>query len=110
MDLYKINDFVKGWIVGDFTPSLHKNSEFEVAVKFFKQGDIEASHKQLIATEITVVIEGEVRLGGSMFKRGDVISIPPHEVAAFESLTDSSLVCIKFPSLPNDKVVVDESN
>lgn len=110
MDVSRIDDFFKGWIVGDFKPSLHKNSEFEVAVKFFKQGEIETSHKQLIATEITVVIEGEIRLGGSTFKRGDIISIPPNEVAAFESLTDSSLVCIKFPSLPNDKVVVNESN
>lgn len=108
MNLYKVEDFFKGWIIGDFSPSLHKNSDFEVAVKFFRQGDTEASHKQLVATEITVVIEGHVRLGSLTFGRGDVISIPPHEVADFESLTDSSLVCIKFPSLPNDKVVVDE--
>lgn len=108
MDFYKVEDFFKGWIIGDFAPSLHKNSDFEVAVKFFKRGETEASHKQLIATEITVVIEGHIRLGGSIFKRGDIISIPPHEVADFESLTDSSLVCVKFPSIPNDKVVVDE--
>lgn len=107
MDLFRIEDFVKGWIVGDFAPSLHQNSDFEVGVKFFKQGEVEAPHKQLIATEITVVVEGKIKLGGSIFQRGDVISIPPHEVAGFESLTDSSLVCIKFPSLPNDKVVVD---
>jgi quercetin dioxygenase-like cupin family protein len=108
MDFYKVEDFFKGWIIGDFAPSLHKNSDFEVAVKFFKRGETEASHKQLIATEITVVIEGHIRLGGSIFERGDIISIPPHEVADFESLTDSSLVCVKFPSIPNDKVVVDE--
>jgi quercetin dioxygenase-like cupin family protein len=106
MDTYKIEDFVKGWIIGDFLPSLYKNSQFEVAVKFFKQGEREPSHKQLTATEVTVVVEGEIRLGDCTFKRGDVISIPPHEVADFESLTDSSLMCIKFPSLPNDKVVV----
>jgi quercetin dioxygenase-like cupin family protein len=110
MEKYKVDDFFKGWIVGDFSPSLHRNSDFEVGVKFFKKGEVEASHKQLIATEITVVIEGEIRLGRSVFSRGDVISIPPHEVADFESLTDSSLVCIKFPSIPNDKVVVNESN
>jgi quercetin dioxygenase-like cupin family protein len=110
MDKYNISDFFKGWIVGDFSPTLHRNSDFEIAVKFFSQGEIEAAHKQLIATEITVVIEGEVRLGSSFFTRGDIISIPPNEVADFESLTDSSLVCIKFPSIPNDKVVINESN
>jgi quercetin dioxygenase-like cupin family protein len=110
MDTHRVEDFVKGWIIGDFSPSLHRNSEFEVAVKFFTQGEVEESHKQLIATEITVVIDGEIRLGTSRFKRGDVISIPPNEVADFESLTDSSLVCIKFPSISNDKVVISESN
>lgn len=110
MNVHNIDDFIKGWFIGDFSPSLHKNSDFEVAVKFFQKGEVEASHKQLIATEITVVIQGEIRLGGSFFSRGDVISIPPHEVADFESLTDSSLVCIKFPSIPNDKVAVNESN
>ena len=110
MEKHKVEDFIKGWFIGDFSPSLFKNSEFEIAVKFFKKGEVEPPHKQLIATEITVVIEGTIRLADSLFKRGDVISIPPHEVADFESITDSSLVCIKFPSIPNDKVVVNEAN
>jgi quercetin dioxygenase-like cupin family protein len=110
MEKYRVEDFFKGCFVGDFSPSLFKNSDFEVAVKFFKKGEVEHAHKQLIATEITVVIEGTIRLADSLFVRGDVISIPPHEVADFESITDSSLVCIKFPSIPNDKVNVNESN
>ena len=110
MEKHKVEDFTKGWIIGDFSPSLFKNSEFEIAVKFFKKGEVEPAHKQLIATEITVVIEGTIRLADSLFERGDVISIPPYEVADFESITDSSLVCIKFPSIPNDKVVVNAAN
>ena len=106
MENYKLDDFFKGWIVGNFSPSLFLNSEFEVGVKFFKKGDTELAHKQIIATEITVIIEGKIRLGSSEYNRGDVILIPPNEVADFESLTDSSLVCIKYPSIPNDKVVV----
>jgi quercetin dioxygenase-like cupin family protein len=110
MEKYKVEDFFKGWFIGDFSPSLFKNTHFEVAVKFFQKGEVEPAHKQIIATEITVVIEGTIRLADSLFERGDVISIPPHEVADFESITDSSLVCIKFPSIPNDKVVIDEPN
>jgi quercetin dioxygenase-like cupin family protein len=106
MKQYKLEDFFKGWVVGNFSPSLHQTSDFEVGVKFFKPGDIEEAHKQLVATEITIVIDGIVRLGSERYTKGDIIEIPPHEVADFESLTHSSLVCIKFPSLPNDKVVV----
>jgi hypothetical protein len=105
MQTFNVEEFFKGWIVGDFSPSLYVNPYVEVGVKFFKTGETEASHKQLVATEITIVIDGTIRLGSSIFKRGDIISIPPNEIADFESLTDSSLVCIKFPSIPNDKVI-----
>jgi quercetin dioxygenase-like cupin family protein len=106
MNHFKLDSFLNGWIVGNFTPSLHQTADFEVAVKFFDEGQIEVAHKQLIATEITIVVEGRIRLGSNEYSQGDIIEIPPHEVADFESLTKSSLVCIKFPSLPNDKVVV----
>ena len=101
-----MEDFFKGWVVGNFQPTLHKTSDFEVGVKHFMAGDIEAAHKQLVATEITIVISGRIRLATDIFQEGDIISIPPHEVADFEALTDCSLVCIKFPSLPDDKVIV----
>jgi quercetin dioxygenase-like cupin family protein len=106
MKSYKLEEFFKGWVVGDFNPSLFKNSDFEVAVKFFEKGDREPAHKQLIATEITIVVGGIIKLGEEIYSRGDIIEIQPNEITAFESLTQSSLVCIKFPSIPNDKVVV----
>jgi len=108
MQCYRIENFTKGWIIGNFIPSLYQNSEFEVAVKFFRKGETEASHKQLVATEITIVIEGEIRLSDTSFVRGDIISIPPNEFADFEALTDASLVSVKFPSIPDDKVILDE--
>ena len=92
--------------MGNFNPTLHFTSDFEVGVKFFNAGDIEPAHKQILATEITIVIDGVIRLGQNTYTRGDIIEIPPQEVADFESLSPSSLVCIKFPSLPNDKVVI----
>ena len=106
MESYKLDDFFKGWVVGNFQPTLHLTSHFEVGVKHFAVGEVEAAHKQLVATEITIVISGRIRLGKEEFSDGDIISIPPHEVADFEALTECSLVCIKFPSLPDDKVVV----
>jgi quercetin dioxygenase-like cupin family protein len=106
MERYKLDDFFKGWVVGNFQPSLHQTSHFEVGVKHFDVGDTEAAHKQLVATEITIVVSGRIRLGQEEFSDGDIVSIPPHEVAGFEALTDCTLVCIKFPSLPDDKIIV----
>jgi len=101
----KMDEFIKGWFVGDFSPVLLHSKDYEIAVKEFKAGEKEPLHKQIIATEITVVIVGQIRLGGEIFSKGDVITIPPGEYAEFESITDSSLVCVKTPSLPNDKVL-----
>ena len=100
-----IDEFTKGWFVGDFSPAILNTKEFEIAVKWFKSGEKEPLHKQIIATEITVVIDGQIRLGGETFSKGDVITIQPGEFAEFESVTDSALVCVKTPSLPNDKVL-----
>jgi len=105
MIVNKMDEFIKGWFVGDFSPVLLQSKDYEIAVKWFKAGEQEPLHKQITATEITVVIEGQIRLGGEIFTKGDVITIPPGEFAEFESLTDSSLVCVKTPSLPNDKVL-----
>lgn len=105
MIVNKIEEFTKGWFVGDFSPALIHSKDYEIAVKWFKAGESEPLHKQNTATEITVVITGQIRLGGEIFSKGDVITIPPGEFTEFESITDSTLVCVKTPSLPNDKVL-----
>ena len=105
MQVNKINEFTKGWFVGDFSPALIHSKDYEIAVKWFKVGEREPLHKQNMATEITVVIMGQIRLGGENFTKGDIITIPPGEFTEFESITDSTLVCVKTPSLPNDKVL-----
>ena len=108
MDRYRIEDFINGWIVGNFSPSLFRNEDFEVGYKTYKSGDIEPAHFQLVATEITIVTQGSVRIGALTYVPGDIIVIHPSEVADFESITESSLVCIKFPSFPSDKVLAIE--
>jgi hypothetical protein len=105
MIVNKIDEFIKGWFVGDFSPVLLHSKDYEIAVKWFKAGEKEPLHKQILATEITVVVAGQIRLGGEIFSKGDIITILPGEFAEFESITDSSLVCVKTPSLPNDKVL-----
>ncbi len=105
MDKVNISDFIGGWFVGDFAPSLFRNQHLEVGVKFFRTGDTELSHKQIFATEITVISEGRVRIGNLMLQPGEMLIIYPGEYANFEALTDGSLTCVKFPSIASDKVL-----
>jgi hypothetical protein len=101
----KLNEFIGGWFLGNFKPSLNQTEYFEVAVKKFSKGDREPAHFQKIATEITVVINGKIRLGTQYFGADEIITIEPFESVDFECIENCELVCIKFPSLPNDKVL-----
>ena len=63
MKIAKLSDFTNGWFLGNFEPSLFKSPDFEICVKNFKKGEVEAAHFQRIATEVTVVLSGSVRMG-----------------------------------------------
>ena len=105
MKLSKLSEFTNGWFLGNFDPSLFKSEDFEVCVKNFKQGEVEAAHSQSIATEITVVLSGSVRMGQHILRVDDILTIYKDEVCDFEALTDCKVLGVKFPSLPNDKVL-----
>lgn len=104
MEVHDLKTFVGGWVVGNFTPTLHRNSDFEVSVKRFLKGEKEPSHKQLTSTEISIVVEGEIFLGNRVLHKNEIGVIEAEEYASFEALTDAVVVCIKFPSIPSDKV------
>lgn len=105
MNRDRIENYIGGWFIGNFTPVLHSSESLEVAVKFFEKGDTELSHMQRLATEITVITSGKVRIGEEILVAGDLLIIPPFEFADFEALENGSLMCVKFPSLPDDKVL-----
>jgi hypothetical protein len=105
MKLAKLSEFTNGWFLGNFNPSLFKNEDFEVCVKNFKKGDVEAAHFQRVATEVTVVLSGSVRMGNHILQVDDILTIYKDEVCDFEALSDCKVLGIKFPSLPHDKVL-----
>ena len=103
MKTFRISDFTGGWFLGNFSPSLLANDKFEVAVKWFKSGDVEPDHYQVVAFEYTVIIAGSCRIGDRLFGEGEIVQIDPGEVAGFEALSDGVLVAVKTPSIPQDK-------
>ncbi len=96
----------KGWIVGNFEPSLYKTNDFEVAVKKYKAGDKDEKHYHKVATEITVVVSGMVLMNGVTYNSGDIITIEPGEATDFEALSDSVTTVIKVPCVKDDKYIV----
>ena len=98
-------DMLKGWFVGDFEPTLYRTDRVEVAVKKYKAGDREAWHYHKVATEISVVIGGTVRMNGHEYAAGDVIVMDPGEGTDFEALEDTITAVVKIPGARDDKFV-----
>ena len=108
MRVEHLEDMTKGWFVGNFDPSLYKTNDCEVAVKSYKKGDKEGKHYHKIATEITVIVKGKVRMFNAEYSEGDIIVVEPGDATAFEALEDAMNVVVKIPGANNDKYEVEE--
>jgi len=99
----RLEDMFKGWFVGDFDPTLVRTQACEVAVKKYQAGDAEALHHHKVATEVTLVLSGRVRMCGREWGEGDIIVLEPGEATDFVALTDAVNVVVKTPGAKNDK-------
>lgn len=103
MKIARIEEMKGGWFAGDFEPTLVRTSGFEAACKYYRAGDIEARHVHRVATEITVIASGAVRMNGRVCRQGDIVVLDPNESADFSVLEDAVTLVIKVPSVPGDK-------
>lgn len=103
MKHHRLDEMVKGWFVGDFDPVAVRSAAVEVGVKTYTAGDREDEHHHKVATELTVVLSGQVRMLGRTWEAGDIVTIEPGEANEFEALTDAVLVVVKLPSVAGDK-------
>jgi mannose-6-phosphate isomerase-like protein (cupin superfamily) len=101
-----IKDFVKGWFVGNFEPSLLK-ADFEVGVAKHKAGEFHQDHFHKKAIEINVVLEGRMTINGEEFGPGDIFVLHPYEVSQAEFITDVTVVIVRDRSDPSDKYEFD---
>jgi quercetin dioxygenase-like cupin family protein len=104
-----LDDMFKGWFIGNFTPTVLSTETCEVAVKRYRAGEQESAHFHKIATEVTLVLSGQIRMAGKEWGPGDIIVLSPGEVTDFEALTDAVNVVVKTPGATNDKYLVDHS-
>lgn len=106
MNLHNLSDFIKGWIIGDFKPSIIRTKEFEFLVRMYKKGDREANHVHRKADEITVVVSGIFEMNNHELRSGDIVHLKPCEPASFECIEDGATAVIKTPSVIGDKYLL----
>jgi hypothetical protein len=99
----RLNEMVGGWMVGAFEPTCYRTEACEVACKRYNAGSVEARHVHRVATEITLVVSGRVRMNGRMFTSGDIVILSPGDATDFTALEPTTTVIVKVPSVPGDK-------
>ena len=109
MTQHTLDEMVRGWFVGDFEPTAYRSSEVEVAIKHYVAGDAEARHVHKVATELTAVVSGSVRMDGRELHAGDILKLDPGEPCDFLALTDATVVAVKLPAVAGDKYLVEEN-
>jgi quercetin dioxygenase-like cupin family protein len=103
MKVFNLGDMSKGWFIGNFTPTVLSTNQVEVAVKKYKAGEYEAAHHHKVATEITVITDGEVKINDVVYKAGAILVIEPNNPTDFLALTNVTTTVVKFPGANDDK-------
>jgi len=99
----RLEDMKGGWFVGAFSPTVLKTDAAEVGVKHYTAGQAEKRHYHKIATEVTVIVSGEVEMNGVRYGAGQIIVIEPGDVTDFKAFTAATTAVVKIPGALNDK-------
>lgn len=101
-----MDQMMRGWFIGNFEPSVYKTSNFEVGYLRHKRGEIWEPHYHKYSREINYLIRGKMIVRGVICSAGDIFTLEQSEVADPQFLEDCELICVKIPSIPNDKYKV----
>jgi mannose-6-phosphate isomerase-like protein (cupin superfamily) len=106
MHVTKLSDYVRGYFIGNFEPSILRTKDFEVAVLTHKKDEKWPAHYHKECVEYNVLLEGCMTIQGKQLNAGDVFVFEKGEVADPVFYEDCRVVCVKVPSIPTDKFEV----
>ena len=98
----KLSDTTRGWVIGDFEPSLLKTKDFEVGILTHLKGEQWNAHYHKEGTEYNILIKGSMNVCDTELITGDTFN----EVADPTFYEDCTIVCIKVPGDSKDKYLV----
>ena len=102
----RFDEMTRGWFVGGFSPAALVTEACEVAVKHYKAAEKEALHTHRVATEVTLILHGSVRMAGREWHEGDIVVLEAGEITDFEAITACTTVVVKVPGARDDKYLV----
>ena len=98
-----LDSMKRGWLVGNFEPSILKTDLFEVAYMRHKKDEYWPPHTHNQVNEYNVLIHGKMKINNEFLEEGSVFIIPKGMLTHPRFLEDCEVLCIKVPSVPSDK-------
>ena len=95
----------RGWFIGDFPEAVYRTKDFELNWQTNVRGH-GTNHYHKIITEIQLVTRGRMLVNGTVFEPGDICTLEPGDISQIDYLEETDTVCIKFPSVPDDKYIL----
>lgn len=101
-----IDGFTRGWVVGDFEPSLIKTKNIEVAIQQYSAGDEEEAHYHKEAIEYNIILDGVVKFNDDIYNQYEICIIEKDDITKFKAITNARVLVIKSASIKGDKYIV----
>lgn len=106
MKIKNIQDMKRGWLIGDFEPSILRTKDFEVGILTHKKGEFWSAHLHKESEEYNLLLDGKMEINGVLIEPGTIFIIEKNEISKPEFLEDCRVLVVKVPSLPGDKYEV----
>jgi CTP:phosphocholine cytidylyltransferase-like protein len=105
-DTLPFTSYVRGWLIGDFEPALIRSTDIEVGILSHKKGEKWPFHYHSEATEINLLISGEMKVNGITIRCGDIFVFNKNIISCPDFIDDCTVLCVKIPSRPKDKHII----
>lgn len=101
-----INEYIRGWLIGNFEPSVKKEELFEIGLLQHKKMEKWPFHYHKKSTEINILIEGKMIINNIEINSGNIFIFNKNIIACPIFLEDCKIICIKIPSVIGDKYII----
>lgn len=103
-----ISNYHRGWVIGDFSPSIIKEKNFEVCITHHKKNEESQPHYHTSSIEINIILDGQCVVNKKSLTKDDIFIYEKNDISEVSFTTDTRLAVIRIPSAPNDKVIIDK--
>ena len=106
LNCINISDYLRGWIIGNFEPSIKKETRFEIGLLTHLKMEKWPFHYHKESIEINILIEGKMIINNIEINKGNIFIFNKNIIACPLFLEDCKILCIKIPSVPGDKYII----